>query len=56
MYMDISSGLENSNVVNPRGSQARQYLSESTSESAGTQPEWSSVWSNRLVVLQDVAC
>jgi hypothetical protein len=34
----ISSGLKKSNVLNPLGSKAREY--RSTSESAGTQPEW----------------
>jgi hypothetical protein len=53
MCVDNSSGqgLENSKILNPLESQAREY--RSTSASAGTQPEWSSVWSNRLCVLPD---
>jgi hypothetical protein len=35
----------NSNLLNPVGSQARDH--QSTSDSAGSQPEWSSAWSNR---------
>jgi hypothetical protein len=43
--MDNKAGFENSNLLNPVGSQARNH--QSTSESAGSQPEWSSAWSNR---------
>ena len=37
--MDKKAGFENSNLLNPVGSQARDH--QSTSESAGSQPEWS---------------
>ena len=43
--MDNKAGFENSNLLNPVGSKARNP--QSTSESAGSQPEWSSAWSNR---------
>ena len=43
--MDNKAGFENSNLLNPVGSQASDH--QSTSESAGSQPEWSSAWSNR---------
>jgi hypothetical protein len=43
--MDNKAGFENSNLLNPVGSQASNH--QSTSESAGSQPEWSSAWSNR---------
>jgi hypothetical protein len=42
---------KNSNVFNPLGSQVREY--RSASESAGTQPEWSSAWSNTLCIRPD---
>jgi hypothetical protein len=38
--MDNKAGFEKSNLLNPVGSQARDYQSTS-------QPEWSSAWSNR---------
>jgi hypothetical protein len=37
--MDNKAGFENSNLLNPVGSQARDH--QSTSESAESQPEWS---------------
>jgi hypothetical protein len=43
--MDNKAGFENLNILNPVGSQARDH--QSTSESAGSQPEWSSAWLNR---------
>jgi hypothetical protein len=43
--MDNKAGFENSNLLNSVGSQASDH--QSSSESAGSQPEWSSVWSNR---------
>ena len=42
--MDNKAGFENSNLLNPVGSKARNP--QSTSESAGSQPEWSIAWSN----------
>jgi hypothetical protein len=42
--MDNKAGFENSNLLNPVESKARNP--QSTSESAGSQPEWSSAWSN----------